>query len=193
MRLSARFRIYATSLCMVVILIAAASIPGHAASYRITLLTADQSGIAPNTDPNLVNPWGISFSAIGPFWMADNNSGVSTIYQGTGVPNSLVVTIPPPPGFPKSKPTGTVFNGTTDFVITKGTASGPATFRSALREERSTDGIARSMLPTPSSSSITLHPAITKAWSWLIMGLETSCTWRTSSPAGWMCLTATLT
>src|SRR6202171_2526466 len=61
----------------------------NASSYKQAFLTADQAGFAPNTDPNLINPWGISFSSTGPFWGSDNNSGLSTIYDGTGNRQSL--------------------------------------------------------------------------------------------------------
>lgn len=105
-----------------------ASAPARAAAYSMTVLTADQAGVAPNTDPNLINPWGMSFSPTGPFWVSDNNTGVSTLYDGNGVPQSLVVKIPPAVGTGKGKPTGTVFNGSTDFVVTQGARSGPASF-----------------------------------------------------------------
>ena len=83
-----------------------------ASVYQQTILTAsDPATPAPNHDPNLKNPWGISFSLTSPFWNADQRSGVSTLYNGAGVPNALVVQIP------GGSPTGTVFNGTTDFRI----------------------------------------------------------------------------
>jgi uncharacterized protein (TIGR03118 family) len=94
-----------------------ASLPAQAASYLLTILTSDQTGTAPHIDPNLQNPWGLSYSATGPFWAADEHSGVSTIYDGTGTPNSLVVTIPPAPGHSKGTPTGTVFNPSTGFTV----------------------------------------------------------------------------
>lgn len=100
----------------------------NAASYRPKFLTSDQAGTAPNIDPNLINPWGISFSATGDFWVANNNSGTSTLYDSNGVPQSLVVTIPSASGSAAGVPTGTVFNATTGFTITKGTKSGPALF-----------------------------------------------------------------
>jgi uncharacterized protein (TIGR03118 family) len=101
----------------------------HAASYKAAFLTADQTGKAPNTDPKLINPWGISFSSTGDFWVSDNNSGFSTLYNTTGVPQSLIVTIPSAAGGTTTgTPTGTVFNGTTGFVVTSGTKSGPASF-----------------------------------------------------------------
>ena len=61
-----------------------AVIPAAAASYQVAVLTADQAGVAPNTDPNMVNPWGISFSPTGPFWLSDNGTGLSTVYNSSG-------------------------------------------------------------------------------------------------------------
>jgi len=112
----------------VVLLLAGFSSLAYAASYRAAFLTADQAGIAPNTDPNLINAWGISFSPTGPFWITDNGTGLSTIYNSTGQIQPLVVTIPPAGGASKGSPTGTVFNGSTDFVISQGANSGPALF-----------------------------------------------------------------
>jgi uncharacterized protein (TIGR03118 family) len=112
----------------VMALIVCVSSLANAASYKPSLLTADQPGKAPNTDPNLVNAWGISYSPTGPFWVSDNNTGLSTVYNSTGVPQSTVVTIPPVGGATIGTPTGTAFNSTTDFVITQGGKSGPALF-----------------------------------------------------------------
>ena len=73
--------------------------------------------MARTTDPNLLNPWGIALSPTGPFWVADNGSGMATVYNGTGQPvpsgSALVVTIPPPSNMPTATaaPTGIVFNG----------------------------------------------------------------------------------
>src|SRR5712671_4978602 len=77
-----------------------------------TNLVSDLPGVALNTDPNLVNPWGISESAGSPFWISDNNAGVSTLYNTAGTPQSLVVSIPSPgdPLGTSGTPTGTVFN-----------------------------------------------------------------------------------
>ncbi len=46
-----------------------------------TNLVSDLPGVAQKTDPNLVNPWGISESPTSPFWISDNNAGVSTLYN----------------------------------------------------------------------------------------------------------------
>lgn len=83
--------------------------------YAQTNLVSDLPGLAKTTDANLANPWGIALSATSPFWIADNLTGVSTLYNGAGQrfpPNNpLVVTIPPPNGgMPPSAPTGIVFN-----------------------------------------------------------------------------------
>jgi uncharacterized protein (TIGR03118 family) len=86
--------------------------------YQQTNLVSDVPGLAATTDPNLVNPWGLSRSATSPWWVSDAGAGVSTLYNGAGAIVPLVVTIPVPPGgTPPSSPTGTVFNGTaTDFL-----------------------------------------------------------------------------
>src|SRR5882762_6902782 len=75
-------------------------------------------------DANLKNPWGLTRSPGGsPWWVANNNSGTSTLYDGNGNPRSLVVTVPPPGFAPgtQSAPTGVVFNGSpTDFLLAPG-------------------------------------------------------------------------
>jgi len=62
------------------------------------------------TDPDLINPWGVSFSATSPFWISDNGTGKATLYNSLGVKQALVVSMP------SSAPiTGQVFNGTSSF------------------------------------------------------------------------------
>ena len=85
----------------------------------------DVPGLAVNTDPDLVNPWGLARSATSPWWVSDNGTGKSTLYNGAGNKLALVVTVPPPSG---STPTGVVFNGGSGFVVMQGMASGPARF-----------------------------------------------------------------
>jgi uncharacterized protein (TIGR03118 family) len=107
--------------------------PAHVVqgSYQQTNLVADQTGVAPATDPHLINPWGLAASATGPWWTSDNNSGFSTLYNGQGQIISLVVTVPPPGGSAAgtiSAPTGIVFNSTTGFVVSKNGVSGAAAF-----------------------------------------------------------------
>lgn len=66
-------------------------------------LVSDIPGEAAITDPNLLNPWGISNSSGSPFWVSDQGANVSTLYSATGVKNSLTVSV-------AGGPTGTVFN-----------------------------------------------------------------------------------
>jgi len=101
--------------------------------YKQTNLVTDpNSGFtAAFPDKNLKNPWGMSRSAGGPWWISDNNTGVSTLYDGTGMARSLVVKIPGPNGSPAdfvSAPTGTVFNGSPDFDLTPGDPTTAAAF-----------------------------------------------------------------
>jgi uncharacterized protein (TIGR03118 family) len=80
------------------------------------LVGSDPSVGAAQTDPNLLNPWGIAESATGPFWVSDNGSGLASIYSVTpsGVTTNVIppVTIAVPPGqMPgTASPTGQVFN-----------------------------------------------------------------------------------
>jgi uncharacterized protein (TIGR03118 family) len=94
----------------------------QAQHYKQTNLVSDDPTLAPVTDANLKNPWGLSRSSTSPWWVADNGTGLSTLYNGTtGVAGSLVVTIPPASGTDPGVPTGTVYNGiATDFLLTPG-------------------------------------------------------------------------
>jgi len=121
--------------CVLLVAMAFVSRPIQAKSggfYRQTNLVSDLPKIAKFQDPNLVNPWGLSHGPATPWWVSDNGKGVSTLYKGDGTPfpvgSPLVVTIPPPSGGTSSAPTGNVFNGTSDFVVTKNNVSGPSLF-----------------------------------------------------------------
>jgi uncharacterized protein (TIGR03118 family) len=92
------------------------------AQYVQTNLVSNIPGLAANADPQLRNPWGISFGPTTPFWISDANAGVSTLYNGLGVKQALVVTIPGPGGSVPGVPTGQVFNSTGAFAMTGGTA-----------------------------------------------------------------------
>ena len=92
-----------------------------------TALASNGVIAAAHTDSNLLNAWGLAAAPGGPFWIADNNSNKSTLYDGNGTPQSLVVSIPAGANGP-ANPTGQVYNGTTDFVITTSTGSAPAQF-----------------------------------------------------------------
>lgn len=106
--------------------------PVAAQSYKQFNLVSDIPHFAVRTDPNLVNPWGIALSPTGLIWIADNGTGVSTVYYSNGKPfpkpsAPLIVTIPPPAGLnATATPTGVVFNSTSDFVISNGDISSPS-------------------------------------------------------------------
>lgn len=92
-------------------------------------LVSDRAGAAEHMDPNLVNPWGIAFNPFGLVWVSDNGTGLSTLYDGNGVPNSLVVSIPSPSNpMGGGKPTGIIFNGSTQFLRTQEGVTGQAIF-----------------------------------------------------------------
>jgi uncharacterized protein (TIGR03118 family) len=112
------------------------AMPAYAGSFTQTNLVSDGSIPAANTDPNLKNPWGVSFSPSGPFWVSDNNSGLTTLYNSSGAIQSLVVTIPPQHGTKAlGSPTGQVFNpSSTDFLVTAGGKSGAAAFLFATED-----------------------------------------------------------
>src|SRR5271163_673167 len=80
--------------------------PGIASAqhYTQTNLVADTVGAAAVQDPNLVNPWGLTRSASSPWWVSDNNSGVSTLYTGAGaivpINGNGIVAIPRPRTLP---------------------------------------------------------------------------------------------
>jgi uncharacterized protein (TIGR03118 family) len=101
-------------------------------TYTRVNLVSDIAGVARFTDPNLVNPWGLAFGPTSPFWVADNGTGLSTLYRGDGtsfpVGSPLMVTIPPPAGGTSASPTGVVFNGTSSFVVSANGKSGGAIF-----------------------------------------------------------------
>jgi uncharacterized protein (TIGR03118 family) len=97
-------------------------IASHAGTFVQTNLVSDISGLASYTDPNLRNPWGISSSPTSPFWVSDNKTGVTTLYNGSGQPfpvgSPLVVTVAPLAGLASSAtPTGQVFNGGSSFDL----------------------------------------------------------------------------
>jgi uncharacterized protein (TIGR03118 family) len=89
--------------------------------YIVRTLVSDGGVPADRTDANLVNAWGLAASPTSPWWVANNGSDSSTLYRGDGTPVPLVVSV-------LSGPTGTVFNGSGDFAVSGGGASGPARF-----------------------------------------------------------------
>jgi uncharacterized protein (TIGR03118 family) len=96
-------------------------------SYVVHNLTSDVPGVADHTDPNLVNAWGLDALPVSPWWVSDNGTNLSTLYNATGTPQSLVVSVP-------NAPTGLVAYGGSNFIVTDGTHSGPALFMFSTEE-----------------------------------------------------------
>src|SRR5260370_12532495 len=80
------------------------------AQYQRTDLVSNQPGVAPNTDPHLANGWGLVALPTSPWWVSDNDTGDSSLYNAAGQPGiasggtTHFVTHPPPP----SRPAGTL-------------------------------------------------------------------------------------
>jgi uncharacterized protein (TIGR03118 family) len=101
-------------------------IAAHAQEYNQTNLVSSSPGIARVTDAPLVDPWGLARASKNAWWANDNDTGLSTLYNGAGAKNPLVVTIPPvdPKKNQKGRPTGIISNAsTTDFLITPSQAA----------------------------------------------------------------------
>ncbi len=86
---------------------------GHE-TYTVTNLVSDGTIPAAHTDAHLVNAWGLTATGSSPWWVANNGTGTSTLYDGDGVPQfgptPLVVDVP-------NAPTGAVANTTSDFLV----------------------------------------------------------------------------
>ena len=104
--------------------------PPTNAGYSFKSLVADHAGTsATTTDPNLVNPWGIVIAPNKPVWTANNGTQTSTIYDGDGKMNALVVKLPSSQTSGNFNPTGIVSNGNNnEFVVSAGGKSGAASF-----------------------------------------------------------------
>jgi uncharacterized protein (TIGR03118 family) len=101
--------------------------------FTQTNLVSDIPGQAQLLDASLKNPWGIAMGPATPIWFADNNAGVATLYSvppGGGSVSKVKLTVNVPGGRADDgpSPTGQVFNGTSGFVLTTPTGSGPARF-----------------------------------------------------------------
>ncbi len=102
-------------------------LPAEAPAYVLHNLVADESGVADHSDRDLLNAWGVVFNPNGFVWVVDNHSGKSTLYDGLGNKQSLVVNIPGPAGsINPGAPTGIVFNDGNDFFV--GAGNDPAAF-----------------------------------------------------------------
>jgi len=101
--------------------------------YNQVNLVANTAGAAAATDASLVNAWGLSRGSGSPWWVSDAGTGLSTLYNGAGTKQGLVVTIPAAKTGATGTPTGTIFNGsTTDFLLPTATPVAAAFLFSTL-------------------------------------------------------------
>jgi uncharacterized protein (TIGR03118 family) len=87
------------------------------AQYQVVNLVSNQFGAARHDDPFMVNGWGLVYPPGGPFWVSDEGSGWSTLYNGQGIKRTLEVQIPSASGAGPGSPTGIVFNGSSEFQV----------------------------------------------------------------------------
>jgi uncharacterized protein (TIGR03118 family) len=99
-----------------IVLALAAAAAADAGGYQVTPLVSNNGVPGTVTDPNLVNAWGLVAGPTTPWWVADNGSNLSTLYNGAGAPLPLVVNV-------GDSPTGIVFNNTPGFALPSGGAA----------------------------------------------------------------------
>ena len=107
-------------LLLTFVFVTAVSDHAHAQFTLTNLVTSTQ-------DPNLKNAWGLAYLPGGPFWVSDEVTGLSTVYQASGAIDPTVVTVPSATSG-TGTPTGIVGNSTSGFVVTQNGVSGPALF-----------------------------------------------------------------
>jgi uncharacterized protein (TIGR03118 family) len=98
-------------------------------AFLVHNLVSDLAGVADHQDPKLVNPWGNGFGST-PFWIGNNGSGTSTLYDGYGTASSTIVSIPAAGGANSGGPvTGVIFNSFSSNTAVLNVQSGkPASF-----------------------------------------------------------------
>ena len=92
--------------------------PNDGGSYVATPIVSDQPGVAPVTDPHLVNPWGITFGPTTPLWVANNGTSTGTLYTTNHGPAQAPLVVKTQP-----TPTGIVYNDTSGFTLPNGNPS----------------------------------------------------------------------
>ena len=107
--------------------------------FTDTALVSSNAGVVKTTtiiDANLSNPWGLAVAPGLPFWIADNNSNVATLYSGTGAirtndvtgSNAVGIAIPASAAGVQANPTGQVYNGNGGFLISTSNGQETALF-----------------------------------------------------------------
>src|SRR5260370_61084 len=103
-----------------------------ATAFVVKALVADGAGVAATQDANLVNAWGLVLGANAPVWISNNGTNTSSLYDGNGTNENLLVSLPANTGSTPFQPTGIVSFDPTNFpnafVVTAAGKSGPARF-----------------------------------------------------------------
>lgn len=113
--------------------------PDSSATFSQTNLVSDGSVPAATISASLINPWGISHSPTGPFWVSDNGTGLTTLYNGAGAILAAAghadITVAAPAGVDTSTPTGQVFNSAgAGFTVTDNGVTAPSVFLFATED-----------------------------------------------------------
>ena len=108
-------RVLALAACCAITLVLCGA--AFAQSYSAAALVSNLPGKAAHTDSLLQNPWGLAYAPTGAFWISDEADGWSTLYDGSGNPQTLKVVVPPSSGTGPGSPSGIVYNGSTEFKI----------------------------------------------------------------------------
>jgi uncharacterized protein (TIGR03118 family) len=116
-RIHRDFRHHLILTALVLLALSLASNVAWAVCGQAYALTALVKNTGKKGDKQLINPWGLAYSPGAPFWLSDQGTGLSTLYDGSGVKQSLVVTIPTATGTGVGSPTGIVYQGSTEFQI----------------------------------------------------------------------------
>ncbi|HKN84778.1 MAG TPA: TIGR03118 family protein, partial [Pyrinomonadaceae bacterium] len=90
----------------------------HSQFYAQHNLLSDVAGLADHVDPNLVNAWGLDAGPTTPWWISDNGTGKTTLYNVSTA--AITIFTVPGAGGAQGKPTGLVFNGGSGFVVNNG-------------------------------------------------------------------------
>jgi len=112
------------------------NVPGPSQFYLQHNLISDGFVPAVLTDSNMVNAWGLVSGPTTPWWIANNGTGTTTLFNvatGTIVAEFIV----PGAGGAQGNPTGVVFNGGTGFVVNNGVGA-PAAARFIFSSEDGT-------------------------------------------------------
>jgi uncharacterized protein (TIGR03118 family) len=121
------------------------------AQYQITNLVSNQFDEHPaNTDPLLVNAWGLTRTAGSPWWVSDNISGWGTLYNAAGTPIPLRVLVP------------TAGNGPVEATGANGVGTPTGIVANASKTDFQVSGVASSFLFATLDGTISAWPGLNK-------------------------------